>query len=85
MGDSQVKNIGQIQPSEKPTKNEVSSGYQHCNPGSHVSWSGIQTSQHVENNDQVAREVVNLHDAPVGFFPLKSKFIANNRLKQISL
>jgi hypothetical protein len=64
MSDTQMKNIGQIQPAKKPAKDEISSGDQHSNPWPQMSWGEINTSQHVQNNNQIAREIVNFHDAP---------------------
>src|ERR1051325_2513609 len=61
MSDSQVENIGKIQPAKKPTKDEISSADQHSSPGSQMSWGGIHTSQHVENNNYIARDVVYFH------------------------
>src|SRR5437762_9712635 len=47
MSDSQMKNIGQIQPAHKPTKNQVSSAHYNPRPRSQLSWSGIHTSHQV--------------------------------------
>ena len=53
MSDSQMKNIGQIQPGKKPTKDKINAAYQHSNPRSQVGWGGIHTSEHVEKNNQI--------------------------------
>src|SRR5580765_2359770 len=61
MSDSQMKNIGQIQPAKKPTKNKITSAYQHSSPRSQMSWRGIHTSQHVGKNNRIACEIVYFH------------------------
>src|SRR6266850_5715494 len=58
MSDTQVKNIGQIQPAKKPTKDKINSAYQHSSPRSQMSWGKIQTSEQVGKNNQIAREIV---------------------------
>src|SRR5713101_917954 len=62
MSDSQMKNIGQIQPAKKPAKDKINSAYQHSHPRSQMSWGEIQTSQHVGQNNQIACDVVYFHD-----------------------
>jgi hypothetical protein len=64
MRDSQMKNIGQIQPGEKPAEDKINSADQQSGPSSQVSWGGIHTSQHVEKNYQIAGDVVDFHDDP---------------------
>jgi hypothetical protein len=63
-----MKNIGQIQSAKKPTKDKINSAYQQSNPRPQMSWGGIHTSQHVTQNNQIAREIVNFHDgSPLGY------------------
>jgi hypothetical protein len=62
MSDSQMKNIGQIQPGKKPTRDKINSAYQHSNPRPQLSWGGIHTSQHVEKNNRIACDIVYFHD-----------------------
>src|SRR6202140_2079110 len=65
MSDSQIKNIGKIQPAKKPTKDKINSAYQHSSPRSQMSWGEIHTSQHVGKNNQIACEIVYFHcDSP---------------------
>src|SRR5713226_8059446 len=67
MSDSQMKNVGQIQPAKKPTRDKINSAYQHSNPGSQMSWGGVHTSQHVGKNNQISCEIVYFHDgSPCG-------------------
>ena len=56
-----MKNIGQIQPANKPAKDKISSADQHSNPRSQMSWGGVHTSQHVETNNRVACDIVYFH------------------------
>src|SRR5277367_6622158 len=58
MSDSQMKNIGQIQPAKKPTKDRINSADQHSSPRSQMSWDEIDTSQQVGKNNQTAGEIV---------------------------
>jgi hypothetical protein len=62
MSDSQMKNIGQIQPAKKPTKDKINSAYQYSSPRPQLSWGGIHTSQQVQENNQITGEVVYFHD-----------------------
>ena len=62
MSDSQMKNIGQVQPAKKPTKDKINSAYQQTSPRSQLSWSGIHTSQHVGKNNQIACDIVDFHE-----------------------
>src|SRR6266702_6338493 len=62
MRDSQMKDIGQIQPAKKPAKNKINSAYQHPGPEPQMRWGGIHTSQQVKKNNQIACEVVYFHD-----------------------
>jgi hypothetical protein len=61
-----MKNIGQIQPPKKPTKDKINSAYQHSSPRPQISWGGVHTSQQVAQNNQIACEIVYFHDDPVG-------------------
>jgi hypothetical protein len=58
MSDSHVKNIGQIQPAKKPAKDKISAADQHSSPKSQMSWGEIHTSQQIQHNDRIAREIV---------------------------
>jgi hypothetical protein len=81
-----MKNIGQIQATEKPTKNEISRADQHSPPWSQGSGSGIHASQRVEKNDQIADDVVYFHDdSCAGRFKQKSELRSSNQLKKLSL
>src|ERR1043166_8103276 len=62
MSDSHMKNIGQIQPGKKPTKEKIDSAYQKPNPRPQLRRGGIHTSQHVGKNNQIACDVVYFHD-----------------------
>jgi hypothetical protein len=62
VSDSQMKNVGQIQPAKKPAKDKISSAYQNSSPRSQMSWGGIHTSKHVGKNNQIACDVVYFHD-----------------------
>src|SRR6266403_942384 len=66
MSDSQMKNIGQIQPAKNPTKDKINSAYQHSSPRSQMSRGGIHTSQHVAKNNQIACDVVYFHGGSRG-------------------
>jgi hypothetical protein len=66
MSDSQMKNIGQIQPAKKPTKDKVNSANQHSSPRSQMSWGGVDTNQHVGKNNQIACDIVDFHETPGG-------------------
>src|SRR5438128_10119150 len=59
---SQMKNVSQKQAAKKPPKDKINSAYKHSNPRSQMIWGGVQTSQHVSKNDQIACDVVNFHD-----------------------
>jgi len=72
MSDSHVKNIGQIQPRKKPTKDKIDSAYRHSNPRSQMSWGRIHTSQHVGKNNQIACDVVYSHDNSPGHIQAES-------------
>src|SRR6266436_630327 len=61
VSDSQMKNIGQIQPAKKPTKNKINSAYQHSSPRSQMSRGGVHTSQQVGKNNQIACKIVYFH------------------------
>src|SRR5689334_7063081 len=62
MSDTQMKHIGQIQPAKKPTKDKINSAYQNSHPGSQMSWRGVHASQRVDQNNQIACEIVYFHD-----------------------
>ena len=62
MCDSQMKNIGQVQPAKKPAKDEINSAHQHSCPRSQMSRGGIHTSQRVGKNNKIACDVVYFHD-----------------------
>src|SRR5262249_51898821 len=62
MGDSHVKDIGQVQPGEKPAKDEIDSADQQADPRSQMSRSEIHAGQRIEQNDQIAVEVVDFHE-----------------------
>src|SRR5215467_2455524 len=80
-----MKNIGQIQGTEKPTKNEISRADQQSLPRSQGSWSGIHASQRVEKHDQITDDVVYFHDdSCAGRFKQKSELLSSNQLKQLS-
>jgi hypothetical protein len=64
MRDSEMKNIGQIQPGEEPAEDEINSADQQSSPRSQAGGGGIHTSQHVEKNYQIAGDVVDFHDDP---------------------
>jgi hypothetical protein len=69
MRDSQMKNIGQIQPAKKPAKDKIRLGDQHSSPSSQMSWGEIQAGQHVRKNNQITDEIVNFHGTgSVGLF-----------------
>jgi hypothetical protein len=46
-----------------------------------MNWGEKHASQYVENNDQVAREIIGFHDGPRGLFKQKSEILSNNRVK----
>jgi hypothetical protein len=84
MCDSQMKNIGQIQPAKKPAKDKINSAYQQASPRTQMSGGGIHASQQVDKNNQIACEVVCFHDdTPWGLFKQKSDLLSNNKLKKI--
>src|SRR5438105_4332317 len=60
--DTQMKHISQIQPAKKPTKDKINSAYQYSSPRSQMSWGEIHTSQDVEKNNQITREIICFHD-----------------------
>jgi hypothetical protein len=53
-----MKNVSQIQSAQKPAKDKISAAYQYGNPRPQMSWGKINTSQHIEENNQIAREVI---------------------------
>src|SRR5437016_6076515 len=60
--DTQMEHIGQIQPAKKPTKDKINSAYQYSSPRSQMSWGEIHTSQDVEKNNQITRDIICFHD-----------------------
>jgi hypothetical protein len=62
MSDSQMKNIRQIQPGKKPTRNKINSAYQQSNPRSQMRRREIHTSQQVTQNNQIAGDIVYFHE-----------------------
>jgi hypothetical protein len=82
MSDSQMKNIGQVQPSRKPAEDKIDSADQQSGPRSQMRWGEIHTSQHVQNDNQIAREIVYFHEepSPVASFKQKSEFLSINKL-----
>src|SRR6266404_3986741 len=84
VSDSQMKNIRQIQPAHKPTKDKINSGDQQSNPGSQMSWGGIHTSQRVAQNNQIACDIVYFHCDSVRLFNQKLEPLSNNQLKLLA-
>ena len=82
MNDSQMKNVGQVQPAHKPTKDKIGSGDQQSNPRAQMSWGGVHTSENVEQNDRIADEIVGFHDVPRALFKQKSELVSNNKLQR---
>src|SRR5258708_15781916 len=81
MSDSQMENIGQIQPAKKPTKDKINSAYQHSSPRSQMSWGGIHASQHVGKNNQIACEIVYFHyDSSWHYSNINCNILSNNKL-----
>jgi hypothetical protein len=76
-----MKDISQIQSAHEPAEDKVSSAYQDSSPGAQMNWGEKHASQYVENNDQVAREIIGFHDGPRGLFKQKSEILSNNRVK----
>src|SRR5258707_6477141 len=72
VSDSQMENIRQIQPAHKPTKDKIDSRDQQSNPGSQMSWGGIHTSQHVAQNNQIARDIVYFHCGSPGGYSIRN-------------
>src|SRR5208283_456908 len=73
MSDSQMKNISQIHPGKKPTRDKINSAYQHSNPRSQMSWGGIHTSQHVGKNNQIACDIVYFHHNSLVSYSIRSR------------
>jgi hypothetical protein len=44
-----------------------------------MSWGEKHASQYVEQNNQIAREIVGSHDGPRGLFKQKSELLSNNK------
>src|SRR5579859_233267 len=85
MNDAQMEHIGQIQPAHEPAKNKISAADQQCSPGAQMSRSEKHASQQIEKNNQIAREVVYLHDDSfVGPLKQKSEPHSNNKLMMAS-
>src|SRR5215472_11199115 len=84
MGNAQVKNIGQIQATEKPAKNKIGRADQQSLPRSQGSWSGIHAGQHVEQYDPIADDVVYFHGLPrERRFKQKSGIVSSNQLEKV--
>lgn len=80
MCDSQMKNVGQIQPTQKPAKGKINSAGQHSKPRAEMSWGEIHTSQHVSKNNRIACDVVYFHDdSPVRYSIRKSNYFQITR------
>src|ERR1700730_3655604 len=73
MRDSQMKNIGQIQPAKKPTKDKIDAADQHSSPRSQMSRGEIHASQHVENDNQIAREIVYFHGHSASRYSIRNR------------
>jgi hypothetical protein len=61
MSDSEMKNVSQIQATEKPAKNKINRADQQPLPQSQVSRRGIHVRQHVGTNNQIAHKIVYFH------------------------
>jgi len=61
--DSQMQNIGQVQPGYKPAKDKIRGADEQTYPRPPLSWRRIHTSHQVEKNDQIADCVVTFHEA----------------------
>ena len=62
MRDSHMKDIRQIHPAEKPKRDEIDSADEKSSPRSQMRRSEEHASQNVENNNQIADEIVCFHD-----------------------
>src|SRR5437879_9583680 len=73
MSNAQMKNIGQVQAARKPAKDKIDSADHQSGPRSQMRWGEIHTSQHVQNDNQIAREIVYFHKnrPPVASFKQK--------------
>jgi hypothetical protein len=68
MSNPQVKNIGQVQPGKKPAEYEVSCANQQARPGPELRRGAIHAGEHVQNNDQIANDIVYFHGgSPWGY------------------
>jgi hypothetical protein len=85
MSDSQMKDIGQIQSTKKPAKDEIHSADQQSIPGSPTSRGGYHTSQDVEQNNQVAREIVGFQDSPRDVIQAEYDASFKQQVKQINI
>src|SRR5215469_2012114 len=83
MGNSQMEDIGQIQAAEKPAKNKIASADQQSLSRPQVSGSGIDRSQHVEKNDQIADDVIYFHDDSDSRFQQRTKNLSSSKLKKV--
>jgi hypothetical protein len=59
-----MEDIGQVQPGQKPTKEKIDATNEQSGPRPQLSWGGKHASQQVEKNDQIAVDVIYLHDDP---------------------
>src|SRR5258708_39734995 len=73
MSNSQIKNIGKRHTAKKPTKDKIDCAYQHSNPRSQMSWGGIHASQHVEQNNQIACDIVDSHRGSGGRYSNRNR------------
>src|SRR5947209_6990368 len=62
MNDAQVEHISQIQPAEQPAENKISAADQYSGPGSQMSRGEKHTGQQIEQDNQIAHEIIGFHD-----------------------
>src|SRR6266851_2238864 len=77
MRNSHMKNIRQIHPGKKPTTDKINPADQQSSPRSQLSRGEVRTSQHVNQNKQIAGDVVDFHD---GSPWRNSNILSNNNL-----
>ena len=80
MSDTQMKNVGQIQPAKEPAKDKINSADQRASPRSQMSWGEIHTTQHVGKNDQIAGEIVDFHDGSPSGIQAEIGALSNNKV-----
>src|SRR5215469_5151069 len=83
MGNSQMEDIGQIQATEKPAKNKIASADQQSLSRPQLSRSGIDRSQHVEKNDQIADDVIDFHDDSESRFQQRTRSLSSSKLRKV--